>query len=58
MAKTNFDCMLCNKQIKINTKGYHMGVCKNCVRLIKKDWPEKNVVVVTDDKPLEQLMNF
>ncbi len=53
MVKTNFDCMLCNKQMKITTKGYHMGVCKECVKLIKKDWPEKNVVVVTDVKPLE-----
>jgi len=30
-----------------------MGVCKTCVRLIKKDWPDKNVVVVSDNKPLE-----
>ena len=52
MAKTNFDCMLCNTKSKIITKGYHLGICKSCVKLIKQSWPEKNVVVVTDDKPL------
>ena len=48
-AKPNFECMLCNYKAKIRTKGYHLGICKNCVRIIKTTWPNKKDIIVTSD---------
>lgn len=52
-AKENFECMICDHKCKVKAKGFHLGICKDCVRRIKVDWPVgKDVPVVTDDKPL------
>jgi hypothetical protein len=48
-AKHNFECMLCDYKAKVKTKGYHLGICKNCVRRIKVDWPERKDIIVTSD---------
>ena len=48
-AKHNFECMLCDYKAKVKDKGYHLGICKNCVRRIKVDWPEKKDVIVTSE---------
>lgn len=53
MAKENFECMICDYKGSIKTKGFHLGICKECVRRIKVSWPVgKDVAVVTDDKPM------
>jgi hypothetical protein len=46
----NFECMICDYNCTVNQKGQHLGLCKECIRRVKVDWPEgKDVVVVTDD---------
>ena len=53
MVKKNFECMICDYKNKLKEKGYHLGICKDCVRRIKTAWPDKkDVVVVTDTKPV------
>jgi len=53
MAKGNFECMICDYKGKIKDKGYHLGVCKECVRRIKTAWPDnKDIPVISDDKPV------
>lgn len=52
--KQNFECMICDYKGTIKTKGFHLGVCKECVRRIKVDWPDgKDIPVVSDNKPLD-----
>ncbi len=54
MAPVNFECMLCNYKAKIRERGYHLGVCSNCVRIIRNTWPNgKDVVVTSDDKAIK-----
>jgi len=49
----NFECMICDYKGTVKEKGYHLGICKECVRRIKMDWPEdKDVPVVTDESPI------
>ena len=49
MAKENFECMLCDRKKAVRQKGNHLGICLDCVRIIKVDWPEgKDMVVVSD----------
>jgi len=53
-VKPNFECMLCEYKAKVKEKGYHIGICKKCVRVIKVDWPDnKDVIVTSDDQPME-----
>ncbi len=45
--------MTCDFKGKISDKGFHLGVCKECIRRIKSDWADnKHVPVVSNDKPL------
>ncbi len=53
MAGENFECMICDYKGSVKEKGYHLGICKDCVRRIKQSWPdEKNVIVVSDEQPI------
>jgi len=53
-TKTNFECMLCDYKSSVKLKGYHLGICKKCINLIKTSWPDKkDVIVVSDNKPVK-----
>ena len=49
MTKDNFECMLCDRKKSLKKKGDHLGVCQDCVRIIKVDWPEGKDVVVASE---------
>lgn len=54
MVQPNFECMLCDYKARVKEKGYHLGICKDCVRRIKVDWPVgKDVIITSTDKPVE-----
>jgi len=54
MAKQNFECMLCDNKSDMRSKGFHLGICKECVRRIKVSWPTgKDIAIVTDSKPIK-----
>ena len=53
MAKENFECMICDKKKTKKDPGYHLGICKECVNIIKETWEDnKDAIVISDDKPL------
>lgn len=54
MNTANFECMLCDYKARVKEKGEHLGICKDCVRRIKVDWPEdKDVIVTSDDEAVK-----
>jgi endogenous inhibitor of DNA gyrase (YacG/DUF329 family) len=53
MAKENFECMVCDKKKTKKEQGYHIGICKECVKVIKETWADgKDAIVISDDSPL------
>ncbi len=51
MTKENFECMICDYRGVVKEKGYHLGICKECIRRIKMTWPDgKDVIVVSDEQ--------
>jgi hypothetical protein len=54
MPKENFECMICDKKKVKKDGGYHLGVCKECIKTIKESWDDgKDTILISDDTPVK-----